>query len=267
MADSIEALASTISGNGPGMLLLHGFTGSAAEWAQLTPQLTPLRRVLAVDLIGHGRSPAPIDLARYSLERCTDDLRNLVDHHGLAQIDLLGYSMGGRVALQFAATHPARVRRMVLISASPGLADPAERAARVASDEALADQLEAQGLDWFVDYWATIPLFASQAATLTAEDRVALRERRRQGSARGYANSLRGMGAGRMTSRWADLPNLDLPTLVISGEYDAKYVELGRQTAALLPNARHVVVQGAGHAVHLEQPQALANLVVRFMME
>lgn len=267
MADPINTLAYTISGNGPGLLLLHGFTGSAAEWAQLTPQLTPLRQVLAVDLIGHGRSLAPADLARYTLERCTADVLELLDHLGLAQIDLLGYSMGGRVALQFAATHPARVRRMVLISGSPGLADPAERAARVASDEALADQLEAQGLDWFVDYWATLPLFASQATTLSAEERAALRERRRQGSALGYAHSLRGMGAGRMTSRWADLPKLGMPTLVISGEYDAKYVALGSQTAALLPNARHVIVAGAGHAVHLEQPQACADLVVRFMLE
>jgi len=252
------------SGAGPPLLLLHGFTGSAAEWAALIPQLAAQRELIAVDLIGHGRSSAPADPARYSMERCVADLLALLDALGLAQIDLLGYSLGGRVALQLAAVAPARIARLILESASPGVADPAERAARVASDNALAARIEAEGLAWFVEHWASMPLFASQAA-LPAEQRAALRERRLRGCAQSYANSLRGMGAGRQAPLWERLPTLHIPTLLISGELDVKYVELGQRMAALLPNARHQSIRSAGHAAHLERPEAFAELVVGYI--
>jgi 2-succinyl-6-hydroxy-2,4-cyclohexadiene-1-carboxylate synthase len=249
------------AGSGPPLLLLHGFTGSAAEWERLLPVLVPLREVIAVDLIGHGRSSAPADPARYSMELCVADLLTLLDALSIVQIELLGYSMGGRVALQLAATAPERVSRLILESASPGIEDAAERAARVASDEALAARIESEGVDWFVDHWARMPLFASQAA-LPATEQAALRERRLRGTARGYANSLRGMGAGRQKSLWACLPELAMPALLVSGELDEKYRAIGERAAALLPNGRHTIVAGAGHAVHLERPEAFAEVVV-----
>ncbi len=251
-------------GHGVPLLLLHGFTGSIAEWAALIPALAPLRTVVAVDLIGHGRSPAPADPARYTMERTIADLLALLDALGHERVEALGYSLGGRVALQLAAAAPTRVRGLILESASPGIADAAERAARVAADEALAARIEQQGLAWFVDHWAGIPLFASQAA-LPAEERAALRARRLRGTATGYANSLRGMGAGRQTSLWTQLPQLAAPTLIISGERDARYVAIGAQMAAAMPMARQVVVPGAGHTVHLEQPRAFRDLVVRYL--
>jgi 2-succinyl-6-hydroxy-2,4-cyclohexadiene-1-carboxylate synthase len=134
----------------------------------------------------------------------------------------------------------------------------------VASDQALAARIEGEGLEWFVDHWAAIPLFASQAA-LPAAERAALRERRLRGSAQGYANSLRGMGAGRQPSLWERLPELAMPALLVTGELDVKYMALGGRAAALMPNARHAIVRGAGHAVHLEQPEAFADLVVGFL--
>lgn len=254
------------AGEGPPLVLLHGFTGSGAEWDELVPRLVGLREVLAVDLIGHGRSPAPADPAAYTMERCVADLLALLDGLGVAQTDLLGYSMGGRVALQLAAAAPERVGRLILESASPGIADPAERAARAASDDALAARIEGEGLAWFVDHWAGIPLFASQAA-LPAATRAALRARRLKGSATGYANSLRGMGAGRQTSLWDRLPALDLPVLLISGELDVKYVAINTKLAALLPRARHAIVPGVGHTVHLEAPERFAQLVVGFLKD
>lgn len=252
------------AGEGPPLLLLHGFTGSADEWADLIPQVAPLRDVVAVDLIGHGRSSVPADPARYSMDACVIDLLALLDGLGLGQVDVLGYSMGGRVALHLAASAPARVSRLILESASPGIADGGERAARAADDEALAGRIEREGLQWFVDHWASIPLFASQAA-LPVEARAALRERRLRGSVTGYANSLRSMGAGRQASLWERLPELAMPTLLISGELDVKYVTLNSRMAGLLPNARHAIVRGAGHTVHLEQREAFAQLVVGFL--
>jgi 2-succinyl-6-hydroxy-2,4-cyclohexadiene-1-carboxylate synthase len=261
--DDIELYAGR-SGDGPPLLLLHGFTGSADEWASLAPRLAALRELLAVDLIGHGRSAAPADPERYTMEHCVVDLLALLDSLGHERVDLLGYSMGGRVALQLAAAVPGRIRSLILESASPGIEDEAERAARVASDEALAARIEAEGLEWFVDHWAGIPLFASQAA-LPEQQRAALRERRLRGSATGYANSLRGMGAGRQPSLWNRLPELAMPALLVSGELDVKYLAIGERAAALLPAARHAIVREAGHAVHLEQPEAFADLVVGFL--
>jgi 2-succinyl-6-hydroxy-2,4-cyclohexadiene-1-carboxylate synthase len=254
------------TGEGSPLLLLHGFTGSADEWDELIPHLAPLRTTLAVDLIGHGRSPAPTDRERYTMERCVADVLALLDGLDLGRCDVLGYSMGGRVALHLAAAAPERVGRLILESASPGIADPAERAARAASDEALAARVEAEGLEWFVDHWAAIPLFASQQG-LPPEERAALRERRLRGSAVGYANSLRGMGAGRQASLWGRLHELGQPALLISGELDVKYVATSEQAAALMPRARHVVVPGAGHTVHLEARETFAQLVVGFLTD
>jgi 2-succinyl-6-hydroxy-2,4-cyclohexadiene-1-carboxylate synthase len=251
-------------GDGPPLLVLHGFTGSAAEWAGQLQALCPLRTLVAVDLVGHGRSSAPAQASRYAMERCVADLLALLDALAIARCDLLGYSMGGRVALHLAAAAPERVSRMLLESASPGLADPAERAVRAAADDALADRIEAEGLTWFVDHWATLPLFASQSK-LAPETRAELRARRLRGTPRGYANSLRGMGIGRQTSLWDRLPDLHTPTLLISGELDVKFQAINAQMAALLPKATHVSVPDAGHTVHLEQPEAFNELVVRFL--
>jgi 2-succinyl-6-hydroxy-2,4-cyclohexadiene-1-carboxylate synthase len=254
----------TEAGNGAPLLLLHGFTGGAAEWHDLLPALANGRRVVMPDLIGHGASEAPADPARYTMERCVADLLAVLDRLELAQVDLLGYSMGGRVALHLAAAAPERINRLILESASPGIADAAERAARVTADDALADRIETEGLAWFVDYWADIPLFASQK-TLPAPVRTAQRERRLAQRAHGLANSLRGMGAGRQSSLWERLSDIDLPTLIVSGEFDIKYVAIGNQMATMMPQARHAIVPNAGHTVHLEQPQVFNEIVVRYL--
>jgi pimeloyl-ACP methyl ester carboxylesterase len=165
-------LHAALAGAGPPLLLLHGFTGSAATWRPLAERLAPLRRTIAVDLIGHGLSDAPADPARYSMEHCLADLLALLDALGLARAAVLGYSLGGRVALQLVAAAPERVSALVLESASPGLASAAERAARAAADDALSTAIERDGLAAFVAGWEQLPLWASQAA-LPAELRAA----------------------------------------------------------------------------------------------
>lgn len=261
---NVSGLAYELDGSGSPLLVLHGFTGSSADWAQMLPELTAHHTVIAPDIIGHGHSPAPSEPSAYQIEQAVADLLALLDRLDYVEFDLLGYSMGGRVAMALAATAPQRVRHMILESASPGIADPQERAARAAADDHLADRIEGEGLEWFVDHWAGIPLFASQSR-LPETARTALRKRRLCGSARGYANSLRGMGAGRMTPLWDRLPYLPLPTLVISGELDQKYAAIGEQIARIMPRAEHVIVPDAGHTVHLEAPQAFAQIVVRYL--
>lgn len=253
------------AGTGQPLLLLHGFTGSATSWLPQIQDLARTHRVLAVDLIGHGDSEAPPDPDRYSMKRCVEDLCRLLDTLDVERVDVLGYSMGGRVALQFAAAAaPERVRRLVLESASPGLESAEERAARIASDEALATSIERDGLEAFVDRWERQPLFASQAA-LPRDVWEWQRAQRLRNNPVGLANSLRGMGTGRQTSLWRRLTELRMPTLIITGELDTKYCEIGRQMAAAMPDARLVVVPDAGHTVHLEQPARFMQVVSAFL--
>ncbi|MBX6753955.1 2-succinyl-6-hydroxy-2,4-cyclohexadiene-1-carboxylate synthase [Thermorudis peleae] len=252
------------AGTGPGLLLLHGFTGSSATWAAFLPEWSTQYQVLAPDLIGHGQSAAPTDPARYTLEEAVDDLLALLDTLGIDQCIVLGYSLGGRLALTFAVHAPARVSALILESTSPGIADPSERAARKAQDEALAAMIEERGIAWFVEYWEQQPLFASQAR-LPADVRARIRAERLAQRPSGLAHSLRGMGTGVMTPLWDHLPQLDLPVLLIVGAFDTKYVTIGQSMAAQLPHAELVIVPDAGHAVHVEQPEIFQNLVSTFL--
>jgi 2-succinyl-6-hydroxy-2,4-cyclohexadiene-1-carboxylate synthase len=198
------------------------------------------------------------------MERCVADLLALLDALEIARADVLGYSMGGRVALHLAAAAPERVGALVLESSSPGIADAAERQTRIAADEALADAIEREGLAAFVERWERLPLFASQAA-LPDDTRARLHAQRLRNNPLGLANSLRGMGTGQQTSLWDRLAGLDMRTLLIAGELDVKYRALAVEMQALLPNARTVIVPGVGHAVHLEQPQRFAENVLEFL--
>ena len=137
-------------GEGRALLLLHGFTGAASTWRDITTDWVGWRRI-AVDLIGHGVSDAPGDERRYTMEHCVADLVALLDELRIERATVLGYSMGGRLALQLAAAAPERVAALVLEGASPGIDDEGERAARVASDRALADGIERDGIEAFLD--------------------------------------------------------------------------------------------------------------------
>lgn len=253
-------------GSGPAALLLHGFTGSKKSWSALFPLLEGRFRLLAVDLPGHGESGAPASPQRYRMEEVAADLAELVRELAGEPVHLLGYSMGGRLALFFALQYPELVRSLALESASPGLEGEAEREARRAADEALAERIEAQGVEAFVAEWERLPLFASQAS-LPEEVRRALRIQRLRNRPEGLAGSLRGMGTGAQPSLWGRLPELRPRTLLVAGTLDEKFSALNRRMAEAIPAARPELVPGAGHSVHLERPLEYAKLLQRFWLE
>ncbi len=253
-----------VVGDGPPLVLLHGFTGCAANWRSHMALFAKRFQTVAIDLLGHGDSDSPTDSERYRMERCAEDLLAVFDQLGLPRVNLLGYSMGGRVALHVAAAHPERLAALILESASPGLADPAERRARVASDEALASRIEREGLEAFVNDWEWLPLFASQSR-LPMSARDGLRAQRLRNNPRGLANSLRSLGTGAQIPLWDRLPELQTPTLLIAGVLDQKFAAIAGSMAEALPKARLALVSEAGHTVHFEQPEVFDKLVLEFL--
>lgn len=255
-------------GERPPVLLVHGFTGSGEAWGDdLVGALAGSgRRVVVVDLPGHGGSDVPQEPERYGMERVVDDLGRVLDGLEIPRADWVGYSMGGRVALGAAALRPERIRRLVLEGASPGIADAEEASARRRRDEALAEAILSEGLEPFVDAWMDKPIFRTQRRL--PEERLA-RERRRRMSCdpEGLANTLRGLGTGRQPSFWAALPEIRVPTLLLAGEEDEKYTRISRKMAERIPDAVHVPVPRAGHTVHLERPGVWIREVVAFLDE
>jgi 2-succinyl-6-hydroxy-2,4-cyclohexadiene-1-carboxylate synthase len=234
-------------------VLAHGFTQTARSWGafeQLLHERLPGADTVAVDLPGHGDAPPPPD----------SDLWTSADRlvHAGGPGTYIGYSMGGRVALHAALAHPTEVRALVLIGATAGIDDPAERASRRIADEALAERIEAIGVEAFIDEWLSNPLFEG----LTPDS--ALREDRLRNTPGGLAASLRATGTGTQSPLWDRLGEIDVPVLVLAGKYDAKFRALGERLASMIPEATFEVIADAGHSVHLEQPAATADAVAEW---
>jgi 2-succinyl-6-hydroxy-2,4-cyclohexadiene-1-carboxylate synthase len=247
-----ETLHAEAWGQGDPVVLVHGFTQSGRTWREIATDLATGHQVIALDAPGHGGSSEVVT-----------DLPGGADLMAAAAPNpaaWLGYSMGGRYALHVALRHPRLVRRLVLVSTSGGIDDDAERESRRKSDEVLAHRVLAEGLGPFVRWWLERPLFS----TLSAE--AAAMESRLDGTPAGLASSLRHAGAGAQEPLWDQLGELAMPVLVVAGALDVKYVnQAGRLVAAIGSNAELAVLPGAGHACHMERPEAFWSAVTPFL--
>ena len=243
------------------IIALHGFTGSGADFDPISRRLDS--PVLALDLLGHGAAPDP---ASPRAHRMSAQARRIAAQVPDGPVVLMGYSLGGRVALRLWPLLKDRLVGMVLIGAHPGLIDPVARAERMAADHALAGQIEERGVAWFVEHWANHPVIRSQASIPDAI-RASMEERRRQNRPLGLANSLRGAGQGAADPVWDRLTEIPVPSLVLSGESDQKYRDVCEATARAIPQGRHAVVPSAGHCAHLENIEAAVSLLTDFLAE
>jgi 2-succinyl-6-hydroxy-2,4-cyclohexadiene-1-carboxylate synthase len=234
----------------PTLVLLHGFTHTGASWGPVLQELGESYRGTAPDIRGHGSAS---DRTPVTLEAVLGD----IDAAAPERFTLAGYSMGGRIALQFAIAHPARVERLVLIGASPGIADPVEREARRGADDQLAGEVERSSIEQFAERWATAPILAGQPAKIAE----AAREDRLRNHPVGLARALRGLGTGAVPSLWDRLGELAMPITLVVGERDPKFRAIVAQMAGAIPDPTAVVVDGAGHAVHLEAPREVAGII------
>lgn len=235
--------------------LLHGFTLGGASWDDLTSRMPPEWRWIAPDLRGHGE--APIDDC--TMDRCAADLVALWDHLGVERSHVVGYSMGGRLALHVAVRLPERTRSLLTIGAHAGL-EGEVRVARRAADEALAGRIEHEGVDAFVAYWESLPMFAGLARR--PELAARLHAIRMRNSAAGLAASLRGMGAAAMEPLWDEVDTIEVPSTFVAGAADAPFVEHARRLERAVAGSRVEVVPDSGHSVHFEQPDAAAGIVI-----
>ena len=233
--------------------LLHGFTQTAACWGPFANELSATHSLVAIDLPGHGGSGE----VRADLSQTTELIASSIDRS-----IIIGYSLGGRVALHLALRHPELVERLVIIGATGGLDSEEERKQRRAADELLADHLEDIGVDAFLDEWLSQPMFAS----LSAEQ--SFRELRATNSAAGLASSLRLSGTGTQESLWDRLGELTMPVLVIAGANDDKFTRLGhRLVESIGTNASIELIDNAGHSAQLENPAGTAAAITAWLSE
>ena len=195
-----------------------------------------------------------VDFATHTLEGRLEELRFAAPPGAV----LVGYSMGGRLALQFALREPGRLVALVTLGAAAGIEDPAARAARRAADEELAAWIEAQPIEAVVERWERHPVFAGQAPELVAAQRPG----RLAHSPHDLVSLLRTAGQGATEPFWDRIPTLTAPLLALAGARDEPYAAAARRLAELAPHGRAELVPDAGHAAHLERPDAVAELVV-----
>ena len=246
------------------LLLLHGFAGSGRSFEHVAPRLSYRGRILAPDLPGHGDTRYGDDSRAYAMEAVAEALDAVLAKLGAPRVALHGYSMGGRLALYYAVSRPARVTRLVLESASAGIAGAAERSTRVRSDEELARYALAHGIQSFVDRWEKTPVLALLRC-LPVEERRRLREIRLANDPAGLAASLRGMGVGAQPFLGERLHEIVVPTLVIAGVKDVKFGAIARELAMAIRAAELVLLSECGHTPHLEAPERWAEVVGTFM--
>jgi 2-succinyl-6-hydroxy-2,4-cyclohexadiene-1-carboxylate synthase len=247
----------------PPLVLLHGFTGSIASWATVRAAFRAARRVIALDLPGHGATTVARGFD-WSLGATADLVAAALAALRIRAADVVGYSMGGRVALQLAIAYDATVRRLVLESASAGLATEAARVRRRAADARLAAAIERDGIAAFVRRWEALPLFrslAGQPATVRDE----LRRHRLACDPAGLAASLGGAGLGSQPWLGDHLDALAMPVLLVTGAHDAKFTRTATRLLPRFADARHEIVAGAGHLPHLEQPASFVRAVRTFL--
>ena len=248
-------------GDGPPIIVLHGFTGDTTSMHAFSDGLDGCGRRILLDFIGHGKSEAP-ERTVYTMADAIGQVRTVAASLEAPPV-LVGYSMGARIAVA-AAAQGMELRGLVTIGGRAGIADPEERTLRRAADNRLADDIVEHGVEWFVEYWERQPFYASQQALGTSH-LLAGRLQRLGNSPHALAAALRGMGAGAQDPLHESLPLITTPTLVIVGELDLRFRVYADELVEGLPNAELSVVPIAGHAAHIEAAGETARRVRAFL--
>jgi 2-succinyl-6-hydroxy-2,4-cyclohexadiene-1-carboxylate synthase len=241
-----------VRGDGPPLVLLHGFTQTGRLWGPLGDRLAQDHTLVAIDLPGHAGSDGErADLAG-TAQLVADAVAASI---GTEEPALIGYSLGARVALHVLTATGLRPTKVALIGATGGIEDESARAARRDADTATADALEASGdVEGFIDRWLSGPMFERLADSAGGAERL-------RNTAAGLASSLRLCGTGTQEPLWTGLGEVDVPTLALAGADDARFAAHALRMARVMPQTVASLVPGGGHAVHLAQPLTVGRLL------
>ncbi len=242
-------------GEGPTLMLLHGFTGHKNSFGDLTCQLAGYFRLLGVDLPGHGKA-IPVPAKKLTFLHVIEDLEALLDQLNQTSVHCTGYSMGGRIGLALACRAPTLISSLSVISGSPGLSDASERETRSRSDRDLMSFMQHTPSEVFHDYWEHLPLFETSSSTATKSS---------QQQRLAWSRSLSFLGTGFQPSLWSKLSQVTIPVLFIVGQRDRRYVDIAMQMRERVPDSSLVVIANAGHRVHLDNPDNVARHITRYV--
>jgi 2-succinyl-6-hydroxy-2,4-cyclohexadiene-1-carboxylate synthase len=241
----------------PVVLFLHGFLGNHTEFHSVMSRLEQFN-CITIDLPGHGKTQ---EFWEYSVPNTAAAIVDLLTQAQIDQVNLVGYSMGGRLALYLALNYPDQFPKAVIESGSPGLKTAEERSQRIQHDQKLAARLEAD-FPQFLRDWYNMPLFQSFAAHPNFEQIV---QERAKNNPLELARSLKEMGTGMQPSLWKTLESHRQPILLIVGAYDRKFIEINQEMAMLCPTAELAIVSDCGHNVHWEKPEEFVDRLQRFL--
>lgn len=247
----------------PAIIFLHGFMGAGADWLSVAKNLADYFYCILPDLPGHGWNTGfplthPLDFATVA-----DGLRQLIDRLGLAQVHLVGYSLGGRIALYTAICFPQLLTTLVIESANPGLETEPARLSRAALDDQRAEQIIADGMDTFVEQWYQLDLFRSLQTQ--PELLETIKVRRKKNDPRWTAKIIQELSPGRQPPLWDRLDSLPMPTLLLAGALDQTYTAMVTRMAQKMTGATIEIVPDAGHNIHLEQPEKVSQIMRAFL--
>ncbi len=243
----------------PPVLFLHGFMGSGRVWLPTMNQLAGQVFAIAPDLPGHGQTEADLELLDF--DTLASDLLDLCDRHFDRPPVMVGYSLGGRVALYAALKYPDRFSALVLESSSAGIEAESERQQRLVQDMLTADRLRSTDMVSFLTEWYKQPLFAH----LSRETVAGIIQKKSGGNRHHLAEVVVHLSPGRQPSLWDRLPQWTKPILIMAGALDTKYSQTAQRMAEYMPQAQLEIIPEAGHIVHLENNRAFVAALKSFL--
>ena len=255
-------LSGQLDGVKPAILFLHGFMGDCHTFDRIIPWLKDDFSCLSVDLPGHGQTKTPILDRSDTLQKVASALIDLLTCLGLARCALVGYSMGGRLALYLTLHFPERFVKTILESASPGLKTQVEREERIERDFKLARDLETGSFSAFLWRWYDNPLFASLRQH---PEFPKIMKMRLSNDPIALAKTLRNLSTGRQPSLWEMLVDNQIPLFLLSGEFDTKFIAINTEMKQHCQTAKLKIVPGCGHNIHFEDPPTFARLLREFL--
>ena len=247
--------------NAPAIVMLHGFMGSSGDWKKIACKFSDKYRCIRIDLPGHGHS-LNINKESYTIDNTAREVIKILDAIGVEKFNLLGYSMGGRLALYIATHYPERIEKLIIESASPGLKTPEERRERIKSDSLIIQKLKTASMEDFIDEWYSMPLFGNIKST---DKYKKIFKARMKNKPKGLIRSLKFMGTGRQPSLWDEWQKLKIKTLLISGENDSKFCGIAKEMAELNPFAEHIIIPGVFHNTHFDNRKKFIKYALDFI--